>query len=329
MIALVALVLPTTLASAYMTFPEWTVAAGKRYDVLEYAYREQVYNSNVEKVKKHNSGNHSYTMSVNKFADLTHHEFAAKYLMPPRYVHGSAVKAHGPFPYVDWKVSGFVPEVKDQGQCGSCWAFSAAEALSAHFAIWYNTSAPTLSPQELVDCVPAEYNCFGCGGGWPTRAMEYALTHLKGGLEQWKVYPYTAQNGQCNLTNIDKTIVVNATKVHNVTAGSQSELLNALSKYGPVSVCIDAEEDFQFYKAGIYTSTGCSSNRVDHAVLLYGLYSDPSTGRRAYMIRNSWGQDNDGSDLGWGDQGDIFFDADAMDGNLCAIAMDASYVYNA
>ena len=296
-----------------------------------YMYRKATWLENRNKIMTHNAGDNStFSMSLNRFADLTSDEFSSQRLMSsirvPDRQSLEPVRLDGVDP-VNWLISGAVPPVLDQGQCGGCWAFSAYETLSAHYAIKFNSSAPALSPQELIDCVQSNYSCFGCQGGVPSRAMSYVLDRLNGGLERYRDYPYTGQNGQCNLSGLDRTVQVNASEVVNITSGSQRELLYVLANNGPVSVCIDASSSkFQFYSRGIYRDDNCSSVEVDHAVLLYGLYRDAQTGRWAYMVRNSWGQDTDGADNGWGVHGDIYMDAEYADGNMCGIATLASTV---
>ena len=320
------------LAQASTDFDQWAIRYGKIYPSLqERRYRMTIWEQNRYRIERHNSQDgQSYRLGLNRFADLTFDEFSRRYLMarPLKVLDNLTTPSLAPlFQSVNWNVNGFVPEVQNQGECGSCWAFSSAETLSAHFAIWYGRSAPTLSPQELVDCVPFSYSCYGCEGGWPSRAMEFALDSLGGGLERWSGYTYTGTDGPCsrhNLTN--STIQVHASKVVNVTAGSQNELLLALYQHGPVSICIDVTDDFQFYQDGIYKNTQCSTTLLNHAILLYGLYRDPVSNRWAYMVRNSWGLDTDGSDTGWGDHGDIFLDASVMGGNICGITSAASYV---
>jgi C1A family cysteine protease len=221
-------------------------------------------------------------------------------------------------PAINWRVQGVVPDVQNQEQCGSCWAFSAAETLASFYAIKHQVNAPVLSPQELVDCVPYSYNCYGCMGGWPSRAMDYALTKLNGGLQNWTSYPYQGTDGQCNVTR-NQTVVVAPATVRNVTVGDQTDLLRSLTRFGPVSICIDVEESFQFYQRGIYSTTNCMTTSVNHAILLYGLYQDPATGRWAYMVRNSWG-------TSWGVEGDVFMDAEVSNGNICALLTAASHL---
>jgi len=292
----------------------------------EYRYRREVWNRNRELVLRHNSEGRSYSMSLNRFADLTFEEFSARRLMPRQKSDRVSSLPADPetFKPINWHINGFVPQVLDQGDCGSCWAFSAAETMSAHLA--YTTGQPvtTLSPQELVDCVPNSFNCFGCAGGYPSRAMEYALAHLQGGLVRYPNYPYVGQNGQCNTSILNQTVNVGAASVYNLTAGSQRELLYILSTTGPISVALDATMNFQFYKSGVFDDTSCTTTDLNHALLLYGLYYDPLSQRWAYMVRNSWGLDADGNDNGWGDQGDIFLDAQAMNGNICGISSMAS-----
>ena len=307
-------------------FNVWASVNDKVYSSTDYNERLKIWEANRDFIMKHNSDNKStYKMSLNRFADLTFAEFSKKYLMPKQKINLiKNEKANlNTSVIINWQVNGFVPEVTNQQSCGSCWAFSAAEAMSAYYALSNNVSAPTLSPQELVDCVPSSYNCNGCDGGYPNRAMEYALKYLNGGLNTYTDYPYVGSDQACNTSMANKTVQIKA-KVYNITSGSQQELISYLYNNGPISVCIDAEQSFQFYKMGIYNPNDCSSDTIDHAILLYGLYYDPITKRYAYMVRNSWGLGTDGNDNGWGDHGDIYMDAEAMNGNICAIASLAS-----
>lgn len=232
---------------------------------------------------------------------------------------------------IDLRVNGYVSEVNDQLYCGSCWAFSASETLSGHYRRKYRQNHPevdikVLSPQELVDCVPESYHGYGCGGGWADDAMRYAIEHLGGGLEQWRDYPYTGSDGKCDLSKKNRTIMVNASRVMVVDHGNQTALLEALYKYGPLSVCLNASPEFMSYKSGIFTSLTCVNSTSNHCVLLYGLYYDHQSNKWAYMVRNSWGDSSSDNGYGFGIDGDIFMDAEVDNGNLCGIASFASYL---
>lgn len=311
-----------TVALSLPTYEEWTTKYNKPFDDA----KKTVYNANVAKINEHNAHESSYTLGVNQYTDMTFDEFSSVVLMPNRTAGDVVSQRASNKRNIDWRLNGYVQEVNDQGYCGSCWAFSAAETLSARYRFVHRNNGYVLSPQELVDCVPESYHCYGCGGGWADRAMEYALKYLHGGLEQWRTYPYVGQDQKCNLTAINSTINVNGSKVNVVKKGNQTDLLNALYTYGPLSVCIYVDDDFMLYKSGIYSSKTCPTNTTNHCVLLYGLYYDATARKWAYMVRNSWGADSADQDFGFGVDGDIFMDADIANGNLCAIASFASYV---
>lgn len=317
----------SVLSFGELNFDSWSIQNNKLYTDHEYYYRKHVWETNFMRVMNHNRQNKTYRLGMNKFADMTYDEFKSKVLMST--MNNDNIRKTNyvtPNRSVNWRAHGVVQEVNDQGMCGSCWAFSAAETLSAAYGMISNNKSFVLSPQELVDCVPDSYDCFGCMGGWPNRAMEFALNKLHGGLLRWRDYPYVGNDQKCDRTNINETVVVGATSVVNVTKGNQSELLDALNRHGPISVCIYVDDDFMLYESGIYSSTTCPTDEVNHAVLLYGIYYDTFYNRWTYMIRNSWGADVQDNHTGFGVDGDVFMDAEVSNGNICALASYASYV---
>jgi len=183
--------------------------------------------------------------------------------------------------------------VKDQGQCGSCWAFSATSALEDQRLV-HDLPLVLLSEQELVDC---DTNDSGCGGGWPTNAFSWLKTH---GDEPDSAYPYNS--GQ---TQTAGTCQYDASKVvQNVTGFEQMDMSAGrvqdadmeayLYKNGPLSIVVDAS-NWQSYSSGVFE---CDQlNQPDHAVLLVGYGTDPQNGDY-WIIQNSWAQ-------GWGDNGYI------------------------
>jgi cathepsin L len=133
------------------------------------------------------------------------------------------------------------------------------------------------------------------------------------GIDTETSYPYTAMDGTCsfNKSNVGATFK----QTVNITSGDMNALYHAIAHVGPISVAIDAEDDFQFYSSGIFNSTTCSKDQLDHAVLAVG-YSVTEDGHKYIMIKNSWGGD-------WGMNGYIYFSADQD--NMCGVATDASY----
>ena len=281
-------------------------------------YRYNIFADNLDKINAHNRGNSTYRLGINKFADLTSKEFKTIYLSsipskprPPMYLTQEYNFQDLEIPdSMDWRAEGLVTNVKDQGQCGSCWAFSAVATLEGQHA--KNTgNLVSLSEQDIVDCVT---NCYGCNGGWPNVALEFIINNGSG-LDTESSYPYTAMDGSCVFNVSD--IGANLTGVVNITSKNVTELMEVLGTVGPISVAIDASGDFQMYSSGIYTSTTCGNDidDLDHAVTAVG-YGVDSHGRKYYMIKNSWGDD-------WGMNGYIYFSRDID--NMCGIATDATY----
>lgn len=286
----------------------------KTYNSSEYWSHYNNFVKNIDKINQHNSENHSWSMGINNFTDLSFYEFKNIYLKSrmlnnsyPSEIHSSHNRHNKSS--VDWRKKGLVTPIKDQGQCGSCWAFSAVGSLEGAHAK-KTGKLVSLSEQNLVDCA-YNFGNEGCNGGWMNEALEYV--EYNHGIDTEESYPYTAQDGNCmfNKVNVGATVK----NVINITKGNSTELLDALEYVGPISVAIDAEEDFQMYKSGVYTSTTCSSVDLDHGVLAVG-YGVTQNGTKYYIVKNSWG-------ISWGDEGYVYWNRDID--NMCGIAEAASY----
>nr|QBH22533.1 papain-family protein [Oldenlandia affinis] len=283
--------------------------------------RFNVFKSNVHYVHHFNKKDKPYKLKLNKFADMTNHEFKSLYA-------GSKIKHHRAFqggreggefmyanvdrvpPSVDWRQKGAVNPVKDQGQCGSCWAFSTVVAVEGINAI-KTKKLVSLSEQELVDCDTSDNQ--GCNGG----LMDLAFKFIKkrGGLTTEQNYPYKAEDGRCDSTKLNHP-VVSIDGYQDVPANNEDALLKAVANQ-PVSVAIDAGgQDFQFYSEGVFT--GDCGKELDHGVAIVG-YGTTLDGTKYWIVRNSWGPE-------WGEKGYIRMERGISDKEgLCGIAMEPSY----
>jgi len=267
-----------------------------------------------------NKQKHSYTLGMNAMGDMTHAEFKLtklgynhidraqmrKALAPPATVSAKANPAS-----VDWEAAGDVTGVKDQGQCGSCWSFSATGAIESARKI--STGVLTsLSEQQLIDCSTAEGNQ-GCDGGLMDYAFEYVIKHK--GLTTEAGYPYTATGP--NACRIKTALATTITGYHDVTADNELALETAIAQQ-PVSVAIEADQScFQFYSGGVMSNAACGTN-LDHGVLAVGYGTD--AGKNYYKVKNSWG-------ASWGVKGYILLGRGGAVGakGECGIQMAASY----
>jgi C1A family cysteine protease len=278
--------------------------------------RRAIFAANAAKVAAHNAKGESWTMELNKFADLTSTEFKARFASSyrPAATKKAAVKAapknvSAPAS-VDWTTKGAVTPVKNQGQCGSCWAFSTTGSLEGATFLATGT-LPSLSEQQLVDCSGSAGNQ-GCNGG----LMDSAFTWIESnGICSEASYPYTAVDGTCKTTC---TPVAGVKSFTDVTVNSESALEDAVAQQ-PVSVAVEADQSsFQLYAGGVMTAA-CGT-ALDHGVLAVG-YGTDSTGVQYWKVKNSWGAD-------WGMNGYILLGkSGSYNGGAgqCGIYMDPSW----
>jgi len=285
-------------------------------------YRYHNFVTNMERIEEVNSGNYSYRLGITPFVDHSFAEFSSKYLgyrtpstetlrtetlrSPPVHTYTQQDLEHLPSA-VDWRAEGWVTNIKNQEQCGSCWAFSTVASMEGQHAN-VTGNLTSLSEQNLVDCAS---QCYGCNGGWMYFAMEYVVQN--GGIDTEASYPYTGMDGTCSYNASDSG--ASFSSYVNITKGDGAGLLHAAGTVGPISVAIDAENDMMMYKSGIFTSTECNTESLDHGVAVVG-YGESHTGVPFYIIKNSWGTD-------WGMDGYIYWNR--TDPNMCGIAEAASY----
>ncbi|KAL9229172.1 hypothetical protein vseg_004668 [Gypsophila vaccaria] len=305
----------------YDVFEKWCELHGKKYTSNEEKQKRfEIFEDNLEFINNHNNlGNHSYTLDVNAFADLSHHEFKTfklglstsandlirfKHVNPVRLDRGLGVPGS-----VDWRKEGAVTNVKDQGSCGACWAFSATGAIEGINKI-VTGSLLSLSEQELIDC-DRSYNQ-GCDGGVMDYAYQFVVSNH--GIDTEDDYPYQATQKTCDKNKLKRNVVT-IDGYADVTPNDENELLAAVAAQ-PVSVGIcGSERAFQLYSKGIFSGP-CSSN-LDHAVLIVGYGSE--NGVDYWIVKNSWGRN-------WGMNGYIHMirNSGKAEG-ICGINMMASY----
>ena len=298
------------------SFNDWSKKNGKIYAPTERDYRNSVYDTNVKKIVAHNTGNYSWSMAVNQFADLTEEEFAAIYGGNSYRPHERSLRGHvgnnTALPTsVDWTTKGAVSAVKNQEQCGSCWAFSTTGSVES---AWFlsNGTVPELSEQQLVDCSTAEGN-EGCNGGLMDYAFEYIIKNK--GITTEEAYPYTA-TGPNTCEAAGKPVAATISKYVDVPVNSETALMTAIAQQ-PVSVAVEADQSvFQFYSGGVMDSA-CGT-QLDHGVLAVGYGTEG--GKDYYKVKNSWGAT-------WGDKGYILLARGAKfnPSGQCGIQMAASY----
>jgi cathepsin L len=294
-------------------FTSWMQQHKRSYNHDEFRIRYYVWRSNLDYIEEFNAKNSEMKLAMNHLGDLTHAEFKKYFLgfkMPEVIPEGTLTSNPVQLPTSwDWTSQGAVTGVKDQGQCGGCWAFSTTGSTEGCNYI-KNKKLVSLSEQQLIDC-SSSYGNQGCNGGLMTSAMDYVIDNR--GVDTEASYPYTALDGKCSFkaSNVAATL----SSYVNVKQGSESDLQQKVYQ-GPTSIAIDASQNsFQFYSSGVYSDRSCSSTQLDHGVLAVGWGTDATSGADYWIVKNSWG-------TGWGLKGYIWIARNAK--NMCGVATMAT-----
>ena len=274
----------------------------KTYNGSEYLKREDIYNDNLAYINQRNSLDLSYKLGINQFTDMTNTEFNSNLNIKPLYNTQPCNFSIGNVPQEwDWRNHNAVVPIKNQAQCGSCWAFSAIASIEGLNAI-KTGELISLSEQQLVDC-SYKYNNSGCEGGWMDAAFAYGRDN---GICTEEEYQYNANDNNCS--KCEKVVKL---KSYCDIPNNEDVLLKYVA-IQPVSIAIEADSmDFQMYKSGVFNYSECGEE-LDHGVVLVGYGS--IDGIDYWIIRNSWGKT-------WGEDGYMLM----LRGlNMCGLTLDPS-----
>jgi len=313
-----------------LQFAQFKEKFGKTYLTRsEHQLRFDIFKTNLRKIEEHNKSGASWTMGVNQFSDLTDAEFQSmhmggyKRLPTPANNFSIVTKPAKDLPAeIDWRTKGVVTDVKNQGQCGSCWAFCTTEMIESYAGI-ATGSTPVLSSQQVTSCTPNPLSCGGTGGCMGSiPQLGYTYIQLFGHVQE-DDYPYTSgsttQTGDCMYDFMNTAPVVGITGYNTLAPNDQDAVMTHLAEVGPLAVAVYAS-GWSRYSGGVYDGCDFDSNiALNHAVQLVGYGTDAAEGDY-WIVRNSWGS-------GWGEGGYIRLqrqataqcgtDSTPMDGTAC------------
>jgi C1A family cysteine protease len=303
-------------------FSKYVKSFGKKYTTDEFFTRYEIFKSNLDLIELHNSRGETHTLGVNQFADMTSDEVASKYngfrpsnkakhYVPFNAAQEARLKSANANEF-DWRTVGAVTDVKDQGQCGSCWSFSATGSVEG--AVFLKTKKLiSLSEQQLMDCSVAEGDN-SCEGGLMDDAFQFILDNK--GICQESDYPYVAKDEACKKTCMSVSTITGFADVkYDPSHPNDETALMKAVMVQPVSIAIEADQSvFQLYSGGVITSSACGTN-LDHGVLIVGYGTDNKTNVDYWLVKNSWGNK-------WGEAGYVRL---ARNQNECGLNMMSSY----
>jgi len=294
----------------------------KAYDSdAEFTARFEAFVENIRFIEQENAKEtNTYTLGLNEFADMSFGDFQLDYLgyAPPKNMFvglpylGPHKVSNTTLPSsVDWRDKKAVTPVKNQGQCGSCWAFSTTGSLEGAFQIAAGKLV-SLSEQQLVDCAKS-YGEAGCQGGEMDGGFQYAKAN---GLDTEASYPYRAKNGICKASSGTIGLPKGAVTGYHDVSHQMEALMDAVAQQ-PVSIAIEADKSaFQLYRGGVLSKT-CGT-KLDHGVLCVGYGTDSTSNQDYWLIKNSWGTT-------WGEQGFGRLLRGKNSKGECGILMQPSY----
>jgi len=310
-------------------FTTFMAKHGKKYEHDQFFHRYNIFKTNVDTINRINSEGRSFTVGINEHADLSHNEYK-EYLLGyqqhrndyqrsknvPEFLLNNNNNNNVELPdEVDWRDASKNPAnmvavnpVKNQGQCGSCWAFSSTASIEGYNAI-ASKSLVSLSEQQMVDCA-GSFGNNGCEGGDMDAAFEFVISQGQSGQCTEDSYPYQGVDGQCqSQCQTGATI----SQYHDIPQMNEDAIKQVLATLGPVTIGIEADQQsFQFYSGGVFDDPSCGTS-IDHGVAIVGYGVD--NGAAYFTVRNSWGES-------WGESGYIRM---KVGDNVCGLALSASY----
>ena len=299
-------------------FKNWSLENNRTYSSEEeFTFRFSIFSANYQRIQTFNSNpNKTHFLALNNFSDLTRDELT-KYTRGHK--HGRLLHSARPMNLqtdatplptsIDWRTLNAVTPIKNQGDCGACWAFSTIVGLEGLYAL-KNGTLKTFSEQNLIDCSTNGPNT-GCAGGDPEAGYDYIRMI---GVEYDSDYPFIAADEKCHK---DLSLPRYQIKGYvQVTANDSDQLAAAVAKQ-PVSICIDGEDpDFLSYKGGIYTSSVCTTD-LGHCLAIVGYGSE--NGVDYWIVKNSYG-------TSWGENGYVRMIKQSGTGpDICGITLEAIY----
>jgi len=298
-------------------FTAWKAKYNKVYSSTEEDVRFNNFKLSLDRIQSRNARSTNPVFGLTKFSDMSTDEFRAYlgYVQPAHredvpvalYIDGAAVPQT-----LDWRTKNMVTPVKDQGQCGSCWAFSVTENIESMYCMATGTDCTQLSPlapQEIVDCDTVDQ---GCDGGDPPTAYKFVIS--EGGMEDESDYPYQAADGTCAFQASLSKITISGFQ-YATQNSDEPTMQQSLVTAGPLSICVDAEP-WQDYTSGVMMGSDCATT-LDHCVELVGYDMTQST--PFWIVRNSWG-------MNWGENGYIRLQYGQ---DTCGCADEATYATGA